>query len=392
MPKSILLIESCDFISYPLGGQLTFVKHLMKSFGDDLKLAGLSSDNNVIGKWSKINIMGIEYDYFAFCKVHHKFSKPILPMRLKIFFSLKKYRKRILSKGINNVFIQSFEIYLAIYNWKIKNVCYCFPGIENSLAISRYWYARLFSSFLDYYFLPKLKSAELILAAADNNSIRKLKLRANKALYEKNIIQFPTRANTSIFYKKDKIESRKKLNLPFNKKIFLTSGRLGWFKGWKFLIDSFSTYNNKFGPECALYFVGDGEDFNQIKDYISNLNLNNFIFLIGSKPPDILAEYLNAGDVFLMGSYKEGWSTTLVEAVLCGIPACVTDFSSAKEIIMEGTNGYVSSVYDKNVFSTLMNEALQINSDILPLEETISKFSVNTLKNDLLKYWVLIND
>jgi len=42
-----------------------------------------------------------------------------------------------------------------------------------------------------------------------------------------------------------------------------------------------------------------------------------------------------------MASSYEGWPTSLVEAVACGIPCCVTDFGAAREIIHEGENGFV---------------------------------------------------
>ena len=110
--------------------------------------------------------------------------------------------------------------------------------------------------------------------------------------------------------------------------------------------------------------------------------------MAGRKDLQEVAYYLNASDLFIMGSYKEGWSTSLIEAIACGIPACVTNFSSAKSIIIEGKNGFVISEHDTDLFAQGM-----IKSSVIPLpvyNENIMPFAVNRLKEELLKYWQLV--
>jgi glycosyltransferase involved in cell wall biosynthesis len=91
-----------------------------------------------------------------------------------------------------------------------------------------------------------------------------------------------------------------------------------------------------------------------------------------------------------MGSFQEGWSTSLLEALACGTPACVTDFNSAREIIVEGINGYVSDAHDEINFVELMNKCLLINRESLPRKCDIDKYSVRNLREDLLKLWPLV--
>jgi glycosyltransferase involved in cell wall biosynthesis len=153
------------------------------------------------------------------------------------------------------------------------------------------------------------------------------------------------------------------------------------------MIDSFKIFEMTM-PNSILYFIGEGEDYSKILDYISVNSLTGKVILAGKKGPKEIASFLSASDLFIMGSSKEGWSTSLIEAIACGIPACVTNFSSAKDIIVEGQNGYVVNDYDSELFAQKMLSAIQLPS---PIDNTsIQQYSVSKLRNDLLKIWKLI--
>jgi hypothetical protein len=137
MQKKIILLEPCNFIDFPTGGQLTFAKHLLKSFGNDLVLVGLSTDNKNIGKWTKIRIDNVEYDFFPYWYLSRSSRKPLIPLRFKNFIALYRYRNKIFN-NINNIIAQSPDSLLALKNVKSLNLCYYFAGTENPLAISRY--------------------------------------------------------------------------------------------------------------------------------------------------------------------------------------------------------------------------------------------------------------
>jgi glycosyltransferase involved in cell wall biosynthesis len=101
-----------------------------------------------------------------------------------------------------------------------------------------------------------------------------------------------------------------------------------------------------------------------------------------------VALYLNAADLFVMGSYKEGWSTSLIEAIACGIPACVTNFSSAKDIVQEGKNGYVIEEHNEELFAQGMLRAVEIPVPVF--KDNVMEYAVNKLKTEILKIWELI--
>lgn len=386
--KKILIIDFCNYTDYQIGGHLSFAKNLIIAFGDDLALIGITTDiKDPVGQWFKKTIDGVTFDYFALKRYTTFKTKHILPDRLVCFLLLRYFKKRILEINIQNVFIQRHEILPAINKFNYGNICYRFPGLESPLSISKYWIGKYVSNQFNKLFFSSFTNVNLIIAAGDENSIEEMAERSNGNIKKNMVVKFPTRISTDIFKPSDKSESRSKMNLSKKNTIISTTGRLASFKGWKFMIDSFILFQNLV-PDSQLYFIGEGEDYKKIQDYISLKALAGKVILAGKKNSKEIASFLSASDLFIMGSYKEGWSTSLIEAIACGIPACVTNFSSAKDIIIEGKNGYVINEHNAELFAQGMLNALQIPTPID--NNNILAYSVDKLKNDLLKIWELI--
>jgi len=385
--KRILIIDFCNFEDYPIGGYLTFAKNMILSFGNDIALVGITTDkNDPIGKWFKKSISSVEFDFFAFAYYSKDVTKHIIPDRLASYLFVKYYKQKVLSLKIDNVFIQRPEILLAVKKFGFTNTCFCFAGLENPLAISKYKYARKFAVYFDRYFFKSLSKLSVILASGDENAIQEMLFRSGGLISKKTVTQFPSRINTDIFKEVDKDKARKMLNLPDSSLIIITTGRLSELKGWKFMIDCFCIFEKQ-NPESLFYFIGEGEDRLKIEAYVQEKNLVDKVIITGTKTASDVSLFLNAADLFIMGSYKEGWSTSLIEAIACGTPSCVTDFSSAKEIIVEGFNGYVVGGHNIESFVDGMRKAIELRRPVF--RENVLAFSMDRLKTDMTKIWEL---
>ena len=57
--ERILIIEFTNYEDYPIGGYLSFARSLMKSFGNSLAIAGITTSNeDPVGIWFKKEIDG----------------------------------------------------------------------------------------------------------------------------------------------------------------------------------------------------------------------------------------------------------------------------------------------------------------------------------------------
>lgn len=294
-----------------------------------------------------------------------------------------------MQKKFDNVFIQTPEVLFALSKYRLENLCTRIPGVENPMSISRYWYGKYFAKVFDLFYFKALNKSNVILASADNAAIHDFILRGKGKLQKNRVVQFPTRVNTEIFKPLNRQLCRKQLNLSQTSKIVITSGRLSTLKGWELLLESFIEFRMKF-PDALFIFAGDGEDRFKIESFILENKLEDHVLLIGRINHEMLSYYLNAADLFVMGSYVEGWSTSLVEAIACAKPIVCTSFSSASELILE-KNGYIITERDKISFSRAMFKAMEIPRENLMIRASeMDEFASKRLKNDILEHWKLV--
>ena len=381
-----LLIESCNFINFPTGGQLSFDRQLLAVYGNRFALVGICTDDTPIGKWVVKSIDGIDYLFFSIGRRKMTSQRPLIPERIKSAVQLFFYRKKILSCGCRNVFLQAPELLMVCSYWKLKNICYLFPGIENPLNMPRYRWGKLFSGLFDRFLFTALKNVNLILASADSKSIDSLSARSKQRFDRKRIIQFPTRVDTNLFYPKNKSDCRRKLKIDINLTVLISVGRINQVKGWNLILNSFKYFNQKH-PLSILIYVGDGEDREKLENKIEKLNLRNKILICGFQPPHKIADFLNAADIFLVGSHKEGWSLGMLEALSCGKPIVSTNISGAKDMIVEGVNGFIVKERDPVTVSLTIERSLKLENIETHSCRIAEKYALKNLSKDLSAIW-----
>lgn len=389
MKAKILLIEATDFENYPTGGSGSFIKNMIYTFGSKVALVGLTTTKNQkVGFWTKKKIHGVEHDYFPVKYVKIKQNKkPLIPRRLTWYLSLKKYKKRIMRYECNNVFIQSPDTLIAIYSWGYKNICYRFAGLANPLSHSRYKFARLFQKIFEFYYIMKFKYVNTFIASASKEEILDYTIKLKKYGINIDIKWFPTLVNTKIFYpSKNKLELRLRLGFEKDCKLIVTTGRLSQVKGWRLLLDSFK-YFLKIHPNSYILFIGNGEDKTNLKNYVYSLGISKKVKLLGFLEKKHISNYLNIADLFVMGSYIEGWPTSMIEAIACNVPICTTNFKSAYEIVNSHKIGVIVESRDPKDFANGMLKAMNIKCDYDFYMTEIEKYDAKLLETKLLDIW-----
>lgn len=90
-------------------------------------------------------------------------------------------------------------------------------------------------------------------------------------------------------------------------------------------------------------YIGDGEYYKDVSEYVKNNNLDKFIKLKGfHSNPDV--ELMNF-DIFLSTSLYEGMPYSLIEALSYKKPIIATDVVGNNEIVIDNYNGYL---FDKD--------------------------------------------
>lgn len=152
-------------------------------------------------------------------------------------------------------------------------------------------------------------------------------------------------------------KTRTKLGINTSTTIIGTIARLDPIKNHKMMLNSFAIIVKQF-DDIKLIIVGDGEERENIKTQISNLDLVNKVILTGYDPRP--QRYLELMDIYLLSSLSEGTSMTLLEAMSLGKPCIATDAGGNPEIVKNFETGLITSNDDAAKFAeavmTLLNQ------------------------------------
>ena len=153
---------------------------------------------------------------------------------------------------------------------------------------------------------------------------------------------------------------------------FITVARLCAEKGIDRLIRSVAN----FSPPYQYFIFGEGDKRKELQQQINTMQLGDSIFLCGEK----VNPWQNMGDadLFLSGSYYEGFPNAVLEAVALGIPVIAFDSpGGTKEIITNGENGLLVNDNDENAFTIAIENALQSKFDRAEIiASTKKRFSI----------------
>lgn len=120
------------------------------------------------------------------------------------------------------------------------------------------------------------------------------------------------------------------------------------------------------------YIIGDGSDYDFLRILIKNNNLQDDIILLGKKSNPF--PYLKKMDMFFLPSKREGKPMAVTEAFMMGLPALVTEFSSAREQVRDGVDGMIVDNSEQGVYEGLLK--------IIEHPEIIEDLKKNVLQTD----------
>lgn len=171
-------------------------------------------------------------------------------------------------------------------------------------------------------------------------------------------------------------------------------GRLVEVKNYPSFIRAFALVVKKY-PQAKLLIAGDGPMRPELEALIEEHNLAEQVNLLGRRE-DVPA-VMNALDVFVLPSFREGLSNTILEAMASGLPAVVTKVGGSPEIVIDGETGYLFEVSnieqlagylcqlfeDKNLLAKMSKQARQHVVDNYSLQGMVENYQQTYL--DLMR-------
>jgi len=128
------------------------------------------------------------------------------------------------------------------------------------------------------------------------------------------------------------------LGLPEGHRYIGTISRLEPIKNQAMMIEAFRRVKTRL-EGVKLIIIGDGAIRADLEELVESLELGRDVIFTGYL--DNPQKFISLFDVFLLSSFSEGASMTLLEAMSFSKPCVVTDVGGNPEIILDGQNGCV---------------------------------------------------
>ena len=178
----------------------------------------------------------------------------------------------------------------------------------------------------------------------------------NKAFENKKVYVLNNAIDIEKFAYDEKVRDKKRNELNI-KKDTLVIGHIGRFvaqKNHTFLIDIFNEIH-KNNSNTILLLVGQGPLMNEIKEKVSDLNLNDSVRFLGQRID--VCELYQAFDAFLFPSLYEGLGMVLIEAQCSGLP-CLCSSEVPKNAKVTNNLTFISLKDSIGVWNFELNKLL----------------------------------
>jgi glycosyltransferase involved in cell wall biosynthesis len=137
-----------------------------------------------------------------------------------------------------------------------------------------------------------------------------------------------------------------------------TIARLFELKGHDDLLDIAPQLCAKY-PNLRFLWVGDGVLREQFERRIAEMNLTDRFILTGLVPPARIPELVNAMDILVHPSRREGLARALPQASLAGKPVVTYDIDGNREGVLDHTTGYVLPPFDTTVLAERLSSLIE---------------------------------
>lgn len=273
---------------------------------------------------------------YKYSKLYSLFQKPQTSSRSRLLiwrilqFLLRALEERLFAKYIKeNLGTNKFDVAVlfssAICGVAVKSLafdkCVCF-----------YHYSDLRRVYHDSCGYDK---CEKIFAVSENITER---LKAFMPKYKNKL--FPLHNLTDTFAIQKRSEELPEVILDNEKIKIVSCARLHRDKGFDIAAQACKLLNER-GCEFNWYIIGTGPEKKSLSLLVSEMGLNNFIFLGQRINPHSI---IKQADFFVQSSRIEAFGLSITESFVLGLPVISTETDGGKELVEDGKTGFLTDI------------------------------------------------
>lgn len=187
------------------------------------------------------------------------------------------------------------------------------------------------------------------------------------------IFTIPNGINIESFDRREYREAkRRELGLESEYFVIGNVASLLPLKNHHFLFNIFGELLKKF-PKIKLVLVGDGPLRWDLESLSVKKRISSNVIFLGTRKD--VAELLTVFDMFILTSFTEGLSVSLLEAMASSIPVVASDVGGNSEIIKHGKNGFLIPLEAEKEWATTIKMIIE-NMDLRKSIGEMAKYTV----------------
>jgi glycosyltransferase involved in cell wall biosynthesis len=189
---------------------------------------------------------------------------------------------------------------------------------------------------------------------------------------EKRVTVVPNGVDLSCFNGKiDAFAMREELGIG-EEPLVVTALRLIKGKSPELLISAFANVL-KVIPSAKLVIAGSGQEEDNLRRQIQDLNITNSVFMMGKLPKERVAQLMAVANVFVLPSKIESFGLTLLEASAAGVPVVCANAGGIPEVFRDGFDALLYPPGDDDAMAKAIIRLIQD-------KELAKKIRTNALK------------
>jgi glycosyltransferase involved in cell wall biosynthesis len=175
-------------------------------------------------------------------------------------------------------------------------------------------------------------------------------------------------------------------NIPMKRPICIYVGRIAREKGWRDIVNLAKELSEKY----HFLIVGDGNEFDLMKEMIAKNNLENNFSLTGYISQDKVPTAMSLAKILVLPSRHEEFGSVLLESMTMGLISIAYNVGGVPNVISHRDNGLLASNYED--MKTYMEEILkdpilQKNIQTNSRKTVKEKFQLHNRGNEILNIY-----
>jgi teichuronic acid biosynthesis glycosyltransferase TuaC len=202
----------------------------------------------------------------------------------------------------------------------------------------------------------------------------------------------PNAVDTDRFRLLDRASTRRAVGLPEQGQVLVSIGHISPRKGFHRVIRSLPRVLETCPHLIFAIIGGPGAEENNsaaLEALIERLGLSKSVLLAGAKPPEEVALWLGAADVFVLASDFEGCPNVVLEAMASGRPVIATKVGDIERMVPRFAGILFDDPEDDRTMADCINEALAREWDSKRIREHVVARSWSDVAERVMTEWRL---